>query len=337
MSTPAAPVQAAGALVWRINAKKKLEVLLVHRPSYDDWSWPKGKVDPGETQAACAVREIAEETGIDVILGQPLTRITYRNGGGRRKEVHYWAAVPAASGDLSLRARPAVKPASKREIDEVRWVEVSAAKKLLTYPHDREPLGILIDQWKDERLKTWAMIVVRHARARKRTVWRGGESTRPLTDGGSIQARGLVPLLAAYGVTRVVSSPWRRCMATVEPYADLIGAPIEEYPGITEDAHRAKPKLARRLAREELKERAPAVAICTHRPVLPTFMDEVSESTPYRIIKAVPERDPWLQTSEMLVVHVGRRPGRGAVVVAIEKHRAPSHAKLQPAIDALLS
>ena len=327
MSRDAAPVQAAGALVWRVNEKKRLEVLLVHRPRYDDWSWPKGKLDPGETLAACAVREIAEETGTEVILGQPLTRVSYRNGGGRRKEVHYWAAVPAPAGDVSLAARGVVLPASTREVDDVRWVEVKEAKKLLTYDHDREPLGLLIDQWKDERLKTWAMIVVRHARARKRTVWRGGESTRPLTDGGRIQARGLIPLLTAYGVTRVVSSPWERCVATVRPYADMIGVEIEEHPGITEDAHRAKPKVARKLARTELKERAPAVAICTHRPVLPTFMDEVTESTPHRIMKAVPERDPWLQTSEMLVVHVGRRPGRGAVVVAIEKHRAPSHTK----------
>ncbi|MEE6281911.1 NUDIX hydrolase [Georgenia sp. MJ170] len=331
------PTLAAGALVWRINSKKKLEVLLVHRPAYDDWSWPKGKVDPGESLAACAIREIAEETGVEVILGQPLSKVSYRNGGGRRKEAHYWAAVPAPEGDASLAARSAVTPASTREIDEVRWVEAGAAKKLLTYPHDREPLGMLIDQWRDERLKTWAMIVVRHARARKRTVWRGGESTRPLTGGGGVQARGLVPLLAAYGVTRVVSSPWQRCMDTVRPYADAIGTTIEEEPGITEDAHREKPKRARNLARDELKERAPAVAICTHRPVLPTFMDEVARSTPHRILKAVPERDPWLQTSEILVVHVGRRPGRGAVVVAIEKHRAPSHASAQPKVDALLS
>lgn len=325
MSSSSAPVQAAGALVWRLNAKKKLEVLLVHRPGYDDWSWPKGKLDPGESLAVCAVREVAEETGTAVVLGQPLTKVCYRNGGGRRKEVHYWAAVPADDDAASLAARLPVTPASRREVDDVRWLEVKEAKKLLTYKHDLEPLGNLLDQWKDERLNTWAMIVVRHARARKRSVWRGGEATRPLTDGGQVQARGLVPLLASYGVARLVSSPWQRCMQTVQPYAQAIGAGIEEAPGITEDAHRDKPKIARKLARAELKERAPAVAICTHRPVLPTFMAEVAESTPHRIMKAVPERDPWLRTSEILVVHVGRRPGRGAVVVAIEKHRAPSH------------
>lgn len=320
-----APVQAAGTVVWRVNDRKKLEVLLVHRPRYDDWSWPKGKLDAGESLAGCAVRETAEETGIQVVLGQPLPKVTYRLGDGRRKEVHLWAARPAPDGDLSLRGRPLVTPAAEREIDEVRWVEIKAARKLLTHDHDREPLGILIDQWKDERLDTWALLIVRHARARKRSAWKGGESTRPLTEVGEAQARRLVPLLAAYGVNRVLSSPWRRCADTVAPYAQAIGVDLEMHPEITEDAHREKPRRARELVRTEARVRAPGVAICTHRPVLPTLMEEIAVNTPNRIMKQVPESDPWLKTSEMLVVHVGRRPGRAAVVVALEKHRAPSH------------
>ncbi|MCM3660300.1 NUDIX hydrolase [Georgenia satyanarayanai] len=324
---------AAGTLVWRVNDRKKLEVLLVHRPRYDDWSWPKGKLDCGETLAACAVRETAEETGVAVVLGQPLPKVSYRISDGRRKEVHYWAARPAPPGDLSLRGRPLATPASDREIDDVRWVEAEDARRLLTHDHDREPLGMLLDQWKDERLSTWALIVVRHARARKRTVWKGGESTRPLTAVGEAQAQRLVPLLSAYGVDRVVSSPWRRCVDTVTPYADTIGVEIELHPEITEDAHREKPKRARRLLDAEVKQRAPGVAICTHRPVLPTFMEQIAVNTPNRIMKQVPESDPWLKTSEMLVVHVGRRPGRAAVVVALEKHRAPTYTEELTAAD----
>ena len=322
------PVQAAGTIAWRLSDRKKLEVLVVHRPRYDDWSWPKGKLEDGESRATCAVRETAEETGIDVVLGQPLPKVSYRVGGGRRKEVYLWAATPAAPGDVSLLARAPVTAADSREIDEVRWVGIKEARKLLTYEYDLEPLGHLIDQYKDERLNTYAVLIVRHARARKRSAWRGGESTRPLTKVGHVQARGLVPLLAAYGVTRVLSSPWQRCADTVAPYAEAIGQGLELHPEITEDAHRKKPGKARALMRDEAKQRAPGVAICTHRPVLPTLMAEVAVNTPYRIMKQVPESDPWLKTSEMLVVHIGRRPGRAAVVVALEKHRAPAHERL---------
>ena len=325
-------VLAAGTVVWRLDERKKLEVLLVHRPRYDDWSWPKGKQENGETLAACAVRETEEETGVAVVLGQPLPKVAYKLANGGRKEVHFWAARPADPGILSLRARQHVARASTDEIDEFRWVSVKEAINLLSYERDRAPLGMLIDQWKDERLDTYAVLVTRHARARKRTAWKGGESTRPLTAVGEAQARGLIPLLSAYGVDRVISSPWRRCADTVAPYAQAIGVELELHPEITEDAHKVKPKKVRKLIREEAKRRAPGVAICTHRPVLPTIMDEIAVNTPYRIMKQVPESDPWLKTSEMLVVHIGRRPGRAAVVVALEKHRAPSQVEaLAPA------
>src|SRR5690606_21955830 len=81
-------VYAAGTVVWRLDERKKLEVLLVHRPRYDDWSWPKGKQEEGETLAACAVRETEEEAGVAVILGQPLPKVVYKLGDGSRKEVH---------------------------------------------------------------------------------------------------------------------------------------------------------------------------------------------------------------------------------------------------------
>ena len=84
-------MRAAGALVWREKGGD-LQVLLVHRPRYDDWSFPKGKLESGESLCACAVREVAEETGVQVRLEQPLETIRYRLGDGTRKEVRYWAA-----------------------------------------------------------------------------------------------------------------------------------------------------------------------------------------------------------------------------------------------------
>ena len=107
--------RAAGAFVWRENGKH-LEVLLVHRPRYDDWSIPKGKVDPCESVRTCAVREVAEETGVQIILGQPLSRVRYTIGSGARKEVHYWAARVAPDSSAAVAARAAVTPASANDI-----------------------------------------------------------------------------------------------------------------------------------------------------------------------------------------------------------------------------
>jgi 8-oxo-dGTP pyrophosphatase MutT (NUDIX family) len=320
--SPPPAVLAAGAIVWRV-VDRRLEVLLVHRPRYDDWSWPKGKLEPGETMAACAVREVAEETGVDVVLGRPLPTVRYRTSDGRAKEARYWAATPAAAGSPPLAARAPVAPADRREIDEVRWVDVRDARRLLTHRHDHEPLGALVDHWDDEVLRTWTVVVVRHARARKRSAWKGGELTRPLTGVGEAQALALVPLLSAYGTARVVTSPWERCLRTVVPYAGAAGLEPETQPALTEDAHADRPKRVRQIVERELAERAEPVALCTHRPVLPTVMGVVAQRAPYRIMAQVPESDPWLKTAEVLVVHVARRPGRAARVVALEKHRPP--------------
>lgn len=309
---------AAGALVWR-PVGRSLEVLLVHRPRHRDWSWPKGKLEPGEALATCAAREVAEETGIPVILGQPLPKVCYRLGDGSRKEVHYWAATPAPEDHAALRAREPVRPATHHEVDEANWVEATTAMKLLTYAHDREPLGALLDLWHDERLRSRALLVVRHSRARKRSAWKGGEVTRPLTVRGQRQAASLVPLLAAFGVAEVVTSPWSRCRTTVEPYAEAAGVTPVERPELTEDAHDRRPKRARTIMIDLLTRSTQNSVLCTHRPVLPTVMDAVSRFTPHRIMRMVPESDPWLRTGEVLVVHTARRPGRSTRVVALEK------------------
>ncbi|MFH5821819.1 NUDIX domain-containing protein [Georgenia sp. AZ-5] len=313
-------VEAAGALVWRVRGRT-LEVLVVHRPRYDDWSWPKGKLEPGESLVACAVREVAEETGLHVVLGAPLPTVRYRNGDGRRKVAHYWAAQAVDDAAPSVRGREDVAAAPESEIDEVRWVSATKAVRLLTYDYDREPLGALIDMWHEERLRTWTMVVVRHARAKKRSAWRGGEATRPLTPAGRRQAEALVPMLAAFGVEDVITSPWERCAATVRPYLLRTGVGAELKPELTEDAHARSKKPVRRLVDKELATRDVPVAICTHRPVLPTVVEGIAERTPHRIMKMVPASDPWLRTAEILVVHLAKRPGRRAAVVALEKHR----------------
>lgn len=313
-------VRAAGAIVWRVR-EGQLHVLLIHRAGYNDWSWPKGKLNPEESMPAAAVREVAEETGLDVVLGRPLPTVHYRLAGGRQKEVLYWAAQ-VAEGSPALNARGPVRRASTREVDEARWMEAKQALRMLTYERDREPLEFLMDVWDEDRLDTTALLIVRHARARKRSAWKkGDEQTRPLTGIGERQAGYMIPILSAFGVEVVVTSPWRRCAATVEPYAEIAGIDVEYKPELTEAAHEKRQKPVRSAVRKEVARFGVPSALCTHRPVLPTVMGELEEFAPNRLRPRVPDKDPYLRTSEILVLHIKRHRRGTARITAVERHR----------------
>lgn len=317
------PVRAAGAVLWRERAGR-LEVALVHRPRYRDWSWPKGKLDPHEPTPVAAAREVAEETGHAVVLGVPLPGLRYALPDGGAKEVHYWAARVAGPDDSpAVRARRAVTPASWSEIDDVVWVSASTAADLLTRPADRRPLAATEKLWRQGRLDTHVLAVVRHGRARKRSAWHGGEGDRPLTSQGLAQSRALVPLLAAYGVRELVSSPWERCLRTVTPYADAAGLTVRSEDALTEAAHEADPSGARKVSRTLLTGRVD-LALSTHRPVLPTVLGSVEEACRRWTHGHVPGTNPYLRTGEALVVHV-HRTTRGPRVVALERHRPTSN------------
>lgn len=127
-------VRAAGGVVLRNGAHGNAETLLVHRPAYDDWTLPKGKADPGESDLACALREVEEETGLHCEVGPELASVAYRDGRGRPKRVRYWLMRPAP-GEVERAAFVA-----NDEIDELRWLPLDAAAALLTYARDRELL-----------------------------------------------------------------------------------------------------------------------------------------------------------------------------------------------------
>jgi len=122
-------VLAAGGVLWRRKKSGKIEVLLVHRPKYDDWTLPKGKLDEGETAQEAAVREVEEETGFLVKLVEELPSTDYHDRYGRPKHVRYWV-MDITDGEF----RP------NREVDEVRWLSVGEAKALLSYSRDRDVL-----------------------------------------------------------------------------------------------------------------------------------------------------------------------------------------------------
>jgi 8-oxo-dGTP diphosphatase len=129
MDPEAAEVKASGGVVWRRGADGSVELVVVHRPRYDDWSLPKGKLDAGETWEEAALREVEEEVGLRCRLGDELPPVAYRDNKGREKVVRYWLMEPQ---DRSAPFTP------NDEVDEMRWVDVVAAAALLSYPHDAE-------------------------------------------------------------------------------------------------------------------------------------------------------------------------------------------------------
>src|SRR4051794_23549160 len=183
------------------------DVLLVHRPKYDDWSFPKGKLDRGEHSTSAAGREVEEGTGVRIRLGVPLHDQHYPIRAGT-KLVHYWVGRAVGDGDVS-----AYQP--NAEIDEVAWFPVDKARRRLSYPFDVDTLAEALQQAR----KTRTLLVLRHSQARSRKAWRPDDRERPLLATGKHQADRLVPLLAAYDVRRLVSSSSTRCVQTLEPYA----------------------------------------------------------------------------------------------------------------------
>jgi 8-oxo-dGTP pyrophosphatase MutT (NUDIX family) len=206
-------VEAAGGVVGRTGTDGT-ELLLVHRPRYDDWSLPKGKLAAGEHPLLAAVREVDEETGVRAAprLRLPMTR--YLTGDPDvEKSVHYWSMV----------CRSAEEFVPNDEVDEVRWVPVAQAPKLLTYAHDRGVVSAYPALSRVDGL----VLLLRHAYAGERDEWNGDDDDRPLDSSGRATASALAPLLALYDPTRIISAGRARCIQTVEPLAASTGLPIE--------------------------------------------------------------------------------------------------------------
>jgi 8-oxo-(d)GTP phosphatase len=289
-------VLAAGAVVWR-RVADETELLVVHRPKYDDWTFPKGKIDRGERLPVTAVRETLEETTVLIRLGLPLTAVRYPLSKPRpsTKQVSYWIGRPVGDGDITLEPN--------REIDTARWIRLDDVAELLTYDHDRELLDEFVRLRADQKAdKTWPLVVLRHTSARSRSRWKDDDRQRPLTTRGLREAGRLIPLLDAYGITDVVSSSSARCVQTIEPYANHLDADIVLDTGLTEE-EATRERVAGTVGHLVRSKRA--AAVCTHRPVLPLVFEALG-------IDPIP-----LEPSQLVVVH-----RRGPDVLATELHRA---------------
>src|SRR6266508_974589 len=167
------PVRAAGGIVLRGEGGDR-SVALVHRPRYDDWSFPKGKLDDGEDEATAALREVEEETGLRCRLGPSVGAVTYRDRRGRAKVVRYFR-MDADGGGF----------APNQEVDELRWVRLEDAARLLSYAHDRRLLRWVAT---GAPASSSALYVVRHAKAGVREAWSGPDEERPRSRRGRTQA-----------------------------------------------------------------------------------------------------------------------------------------------------
>lgn len=220
-SVTAAPaIRAAGGVLWRAvgpetNHGGGVEVAVIHRPRYDDWSLPKGKLASGESDLDGAVREVLEETGYHVRVGRSLGVSTYQKetrDGPRPKVVRWWA-MEAEAGAFSVTL----------EVDRLEWLTLADAAARLTRPTDRD----VLERFARGARPTRSLLLVRHASAAPRTGWRGTDAQRPLDACGVAQADELIRGLSRYAVGQLISSDARRCVETIQPFADAFGLELE--------------------------------------------------------------------------------------------------------------
>lgn len=254
-----ANIFAAGAVLWRKSPddSSEIEIALVHRPRYDDWSFPKGKVDPGESTPQTAVREVHEETGMRSRLGRHLGQVTYPIPGHRKmKKVEYWAAE-AVSGTF--------EPSD--ECDELRWFRPRDIAPELSYPMD----GRVLRSFVSRPAQTETFLLVRHGKAGSRSRFKGDDTLRPLDKHGREQAAALVPLLAAFGGTEVHSADRVRCVTTVQGYADSISETVALEPLLSEEGYAGDRDAARARARK-IASRGNVPVLCSQGKVIPDLM-----------------------------------------------------------------
>lgn len=210
-------VRAAGGIVLRDDAAERV-VAVVHRPRYDDWAFPKGKLLDREREEDAALREVFEETGFRCRLVEHVGAVTYTDLRGRPKVVRYWTMAPEEGAFVPT-----------QEVDDLRWVTTDEADRLLTYRHDRDLLRSAIGKTTHP-----PVYLVRHAKAGIRGRWSGPDERRPLTRRGRRQARRLIERFERLEVERIVSSPLDRCVQTVEPLAHARGLEVERAGGLAE-------------------------------------------------------------------------------------------------------
>ena len=309
-------IYAAGAVLWR-EVSGQLLVAVIHRARYDDWSFPKGKQDPGECLPETAVREIREETGLKIKLGVRLKVVRYTVGDNLPKEVHYWAARVSDSALAKSKFEPS------EEVAEVTWKTPEDARRVLTYEFDQQILDEVMALYVQKSLRTKPVIILRHAKATPRSDWKGGKGLddghRPLLPAGALQANALVPLIGAFAPQRLVTSTWVRCKTTLAPYAKRRKIKLIERSQLSELGNANGPQRTEKVV-HDLVEDGRSVVLCTHRPALPTIVDAIA-SYGNAAQAATLQATLALAPGDMTVIHMTReKAGVKRRIVSVETY-----------------
>ena len=306
-----AKILAAGTIPWRIKSGT-LQVLLIHRPECDDWSWPKGRLNANETLPETAWRETKEEVGLDLQLGIPLGVIRYKTPqGNNRKEVWYWAARV-----IDQKARP-----DNKEIDDVRWVNVERARQMLSKDLDQKPLSVLESAFEAHQLATVPFVVLRQAKATPAESWTRDEIDRPLADSGYQQAKAVARLLRAWKPSRIVTSKYTRSLETIAPYVKKHGGAVRTKKWLNKTNDGPNKSLARRL-HQEFKRPEP-IMVCSQPAVVRHILKELKawirdEKALIKPKSVTNKKQFKLPPGAILVVH--RAKHRSGQIVSVERY-----------------
>lgn len=246
----------------------------MHRPRYDDWSLPKGKLRAGEPALAAAVREVAEETAVVAVPVVRLPSVRYR-AGGRAKVVEYWG----------MRAVETPPFTPNYEVDRIAWVPEAQVADRVRYPHD----AWLLRQWRVLPAVTGMVLLVRHCEAVPREEWSGMDEARPLTAAGAVDAEELCRLLGLYRPTRLVSASPLRCRQTLTALSAERALPVEVDAAF--DAATAEPDAAADRLRWYARSGATTV-VCSQGEVIPGVLARLTGTTPQSWLTA--KGDGWL-------------------------------------------
>ena len=269
------PIRAGGGVVWRhatngVHDEPSVEVAVIHRPRYDDWSLPKGKIATGESDMEGAVREVLEETGFHVRVGLPLgvTRYHKTVPGGRRLKIVRWWSMQAEEGTFS----------PTREVDRLAWLSLAEASARHTRYTDRE----VLERFARGATPSRAVLLVRHGSAGSASAWSGDDRDRPLDACGIAQADDLVRILSRFEIGSIFSADVRRCVDTVAPLADAYGLEVQPAPLLSEVAYPGREEEAVAFV-ARLGDAEHDAVVCSQGEVIPDLVARLATSDGYPI------------------------------------------------------